>query len=59
MLDGVGEIEKAMRRAGKGYVLGRAGQPPAPVMGQTTADRRDDIRSCLRARPFVMETRIG
>jgi len=33
---GVGEIEKALRRAGKGMCL-RAGQPPVPILAQTTA----------------------
>jgi len=37
----------------------RAGQPPVPIMGQTTADRRDGVRNRARARPFVMETPIG
>src|ERR1700686_2956054 len=37
----------------------RAGQPPVPIMGQTTADRRDGVRNRALARPFVMETPIG
>jgi SRSO17 transposase len=55
---GVGEIETALRRAGKGYVPGVPGnhlfrswgkQPPIAGMASEIA----------RARPFVMETLIG
>ena len=37
----------------------RAGQPSVPIMGQTTADRRDGVRNRARDRPFVMELEFG
>ena len=56
---GVGEIETALRRAGKGYVLGVPGNHLFRSWGKRAADRRDGVRNRARARPFVMEAPIG
>ena len=55
---GVGEIEKALRRAGKGYVLGVRGNHHFGSWGKA-ADRRDGRRNRARGRPFAMATPVG
>ena len=37
---GVGEIEMALRRAGKGYVLGVNGPPPLQLLGRQAVGGR-------------------
>jgi hypothetical protein len=37
---GAGEVETTLRRAGKGHVLGVAGRPPLPVLGQAARRER-------------------
>lgn len=53
---GVGEIEMALRRAGKGCVLGGQRQPSVPLMGKAAPgcrnrrrDRRRSARRCVDA----------
>ena len=55
---GVGDIEMALRRAGKGYVLGVSSRS-FPLLGQATADRRHGRRHRPDAAPVRLAAPVG
>ncbi len=56
---GVGEIEMALRRAGKGYVLGVAGNHQFRSWGARPPIAGTAAEIARRARSFVMEAPVG
>ena len=56
---GVGEIEMALRRAGKGYVLGVNGHAPVQLLGRQAAGRRHRRGDRARPRPAALAAPVG